>query len=115
MKTKFGPKREDRDLPWIRISKFSTHSKCDVCLGLDQYQRTCKSPAELEFCKGLKSDHMKKYSNARIAIGTFIQRSITHPQQVISIQMDGMDNSKSILPKGSLKINYEWFKKNDNI
>ena len=42
MKTKFGARRDDKTLPWIRISKSSTHSKCDVCLALDQYLRKCK-------------------------------------------------------------------------
>ena len=53
MKSKFGPRREDKSLPWIRISRVSTHSKCNMCLGLDHFQRKCKSDAELEFCKGV--------------------------------------------------------------
>ena len=43
MKTVFGPRRENRQLPWIRISKESTHSKCDVCCGLDQFRRGIKN------------------------------------------------------------------------
>ena len=77
----------------------STHSKCDVCLGLDQFQRRCKSPADLEYCKSLKKQHMERFSNARIAVGNFIQRSISTPNQVLSLQIDGMDNSKSIIPR----------------
>ena len=98
-KGKFGPRREDRTLPWIRISKVSTHGKCDSCLGLDMYQRVCKSPAELEYCKALRKQHMNKYGSARVAVGQFIQRSISDPKQVLSLQIDSMDNSKSILPR----------------
>ena len=98
-KSKFGPRRDDKSLPWIRISKVSTHSKCDVCLGLEQYQRRIKAPAELEYCKALKRLHMAKYGNSRIAVGNFIQRSITSPKEVLSFQIDGMDNSKSIIPR----------------
>ena len=98
-KTKFGPRRDNNSLPWIRISKVSTHSKCDTCLGLHQYQRKCKSSSELEFCNALKSEHLAKYKNARIAVGNFIHRSVTSPEQVISLQIDSMDNSKSIIPK----------------
>ena len=69
-KCKFGPRREDRKLPWIRISKVSTHSKCDSCVGLDLYQRVCKSPAEIEeatheqvwWCQGCcGAVHSEKY------------------------------------------------------
>ena len=64
-KSEFGPRRRDHNLPWIRISKYTTHGKCDVCLGLAQYLRTCKNPAEAEFCRGLIALHAEKYKCAR--------------------------------------------------
>ena len=54
IKYKFGPKRQDKTLPQVRISKYSSHSVCDVCLGLDNFQRTCKSEEEIRYCQGLK-------------------------------------------------------------
>ena len=54
IKYKFGPKRQDKTLPQVRISKYSSHSVCDVCLGLDKFQRTCKSEEEIRYCQGLK-------------------------------------------------------------
>ena len=99
MKQFFGPRRADKSLPWVRISKVSTHSKCDSCLGLDSYRRLCNTPAELEYCQALTDQHMKKYGNARIAVGNFIQRSLSNPKQVLSLQIDSMDNSKSIIPR----------------
>ena len=88
MKKFFGPRRDDKSLPWVRISKVSTHSKCECCLGLDMYRRTCKTPAEFEYCKALTDLHMNKYGNARIAVGNYIQRSISLPKQVLSLQID---------------------------
>ena len=99
MKSRFGPKREFKELPWIRISKFSTHSKCDVCLGLDQFMRKAKTPAEVEYGRGLKLQHSNTYSQAWIAISEFIQKSITFPKEVVAFQLDSMDNSKSMLPR----------------
>ena len=32
--TRFGPKRVDKYLPWVRVSRYSSHSKCDHCLAL---------------------------------------------------------------------------------
>ena len=99
MKTVFGPKRENRELPWIRISKISTHSKCDVCLGLDQFQRKCKTKLEMDVCRVLKEQHTFKYVNARVEVQNYIQKSITFPKEVLSFQIDSMDNSKSIIPR----------------
>ena len=98
-KSKFGPRREDKSLPWIRISKASTHSKCDVCLALDQYLRKSKKDSELEYGRALKQQHTEKYSRARIAVSEYIQRSITYSNEVVSFQIDSMDNSKSMIPR----------------
>ena len=99
MKTKFGPKRENKELPWIRISKFSTHSRCDVCLALDQFMRKARTAAEIEYGRGLKMQHSSTYSQARIAVNEFIQKSITFPNEFIAFQLDSMDNQKSMLPR----------------
>ena len=93
-KSEFGPRRKDRSLPCIRISKDSTHGKCEVCLALDQYLRKCSSSAEADFCRALKQQHMEKYKNARLAVGSFIQRSLSYPKEVVCVQMDAMDNTK---------------------
>ena len=98
-KSKFGPKRQDKSLPWIRISRVSTHSRCDVCVGLDQYIRKTKNEAELEYGRSLKVEHSERYSRARIAVNEFIQRSINFPQEVVAMQIDSMDNSKSLIPR----------------
>ena len=99
MKSKFGPRRDDLSLPWIRLSKFSSHSKCDVCVALDQFMRKAKSPAEIEYGRGLKLQHSMIYSQARVAVNEFIQKSITFPNEVLALQVDGMDNQKSMLPR----------------
>ena len=99
MKSKFGPRRDDLTLPWIRLSKFSSHSKCDVCLALEQFMRTAKSPAEIEYGRSLKLQHSSTYSQARVAVNEFIQKSITFPNEVLAFQCDGMDNQKSMLPR----------------
>ena len=98
-KSNFGPRRKDLSLPWIRISKESTHSRCDVCMGLDQFLRKSTSDAETEYARGLKDQHVEIYSGSRIAVKEYIQRSIADPKQVIAMQVDGMDNAKSMLPR----------------
>ena len=98
-KDNFGPRRKDKSLPWVRISKESSHSKCDVCLGLDHFLRTTQSDAEVEFARGLKQKHSEIYSGARVAVTEFIQKSRTSPDEVVSFQIDSMDNSKSQLPR----------------
>ena len=97
LKTCFGPRREDKSLPWVRFSSVSTHSKCDTCLGLDKYQRECKNKAELAYCESLKKQHMILYGGSRITVGNFIQRGKSNPEEVFCLQIDSMDNSKSSL------------------
>ena len=93
---------------YCRISKVSTHSKCDVCLGLDQFRRKCKTQAELDLCNNLKKQHTTKYVNANIEVQNYIQKSITFPKDFVSFQIDGMDN-REILHKETtiLKKNYQ--------
>ena len=97
--SKFGPKRQDRSLPQIRISKYSSHSVCDVCLGLDNFQRTCKSETEIKYCQDLKKNHKMRYGSARVEIGRLKQLALTFPMEWITFQIDGMDNAKSMLPR----------------
>ena len=98
-KSKFGSKRLDKSLPWVRISKFSTHSRCDQCVALDQHQRQCKTSTELEYCRALKYSHKKRYGLANRVIGELFQRCVSYPDDHIGVQIDGMDNMKSYLPR----------------
>ena len=60
MRKKFGVSRSDKSLPNIRISKYSTHSKCDICAGIDNFKSTSKSQTELEFSRALKYKHCER-------------------------------------------------------
>ena len=46
-KEKFGPYRSDKSLPWIRISKHSTHSVCSQCVALNNFQKHARTESEL--------------------------------------------------------------------
>ena len=75
-----------------------------LCLGLiifDAFffRRKCKTQSELEFCNSLKEQHTARYVNANIEIQNYIQKSISFPQEVLSFQIDSMDNRKSIIPR----------------
>ena len=98
-KSKFGPRRRDKSLQWIRISKDSTHSKCDVCVALNKFMRSSKNGVELEYAKSLQLQHTDRYTRARVAVNENIQRSVSSPREVVAFQIDSMDNSKSLIPK----------------
>lgn len=89
---------------YCRISKVSTHSKCDVCLGLDQFRRKCKTQAELDLCNNLKKQHTTKYVNANIEVQNYIQKSITFPKDFVSFQIDGMDNREILQKETTMEI-----------
>ena len=98
-KSKFGNKRQDKSLPWVRISKYSTHSSCSQCVALDQYQRTCRTSAELDYTRALKYSHKKRYGMANRVIVDIFQLCISYPEDHLGIRIDGMDNMKSYLPR----------------
>ena len=102
-RVKFGPKRLDRTLPRLRISKYSKHSKCDQCLLLDRYQRSCKGETELNFAKSLKQAHRRDFVRARLAIEEHRQSALTDPENSLYLQIDDMDNSKESHKKTNSK------------
>jgi hypothetical protein len=92
--TRFGPRRFDKNLPWIKFSVYTTHSKCDTCSSIERYARNCKSKEELDFLKGLKYMHREKYAKVRIAIGVLTRLSLSYPKDYVTVFIDSMDNMK---------------------
>lgn len=90
----FGPRREDPSLPCVRISSYSSHSKCDQCILLERHQRSCQSEEDLAVAKGLKQEHKQVYVRARVAIEEKRMKAINDPKNHIFIQVDDMDNHK---------------------
>ena len=99
LKTYFGPQRIDKSYPCIRISKYSSHSVCDVCVTLNFNLKLCKTEAELNLVKGLTNQHKIDFGMARKTIESIKQTAINYPQDNIFIQVDGMDNAKSYCPR----------------
>lgn len=98
-KEKFGSHRNDKSLPHVRISKYSTHSVCPQCVALASYQKSCKTQLELELCKSMKFKHKQRYGLARRRICELQEMAVTYPRDHLFISLDGMDNRKSDLPK----------------
>ena len=96
---KFGYMRNDKSLPHIRISKYSTHSVCSTCVALQAYQRSCKTEQELQYSKGLMSRHKQCIGQTRRKICELQQLAITYPADHLFLSFDGMDNRKSDIPK----------------
>ena len=86
-RAKFGPKRLDRTLPRLRISKFSKHSKCDQCLLLDRFQRSCKGEDQHTYAKSLKQAHRQDFVRARLAIEEHRQSALTDPENNLFLQV----------------------------
>ena len=99
LKTYFGPRRIDPTLQCVRICKCSSHSVCDICVMINMNQKLCHSEAELNMIKSLKNQHKVDFSLARTTIESYRQKAIDFPTDVLFCQVDGMDNSKSYLPR----------------
>ena len=66
--TKFGPRRDDKSLPRIRLSAYSSHSRCDQCLMLEKFQRSCQTEADRTLSKSLKQEHKQTFVRARVSV-----------------------------------------------
>ena len=93
---KFSHKRTDRSLPWVRISKFTTHSKCDNCLILDQKRRKAKTVQEIDLIKALSYKHMESQNRSRIHIQTLRHKCLSFPSEYLLVQ-------------GRVNLKYFWF------
>ena len=95
----FGPRRKSKDLPWVRFSKHSSHSKCDTCADLHKFKLTCRSQRDIDLCRALSYKHKERLGTQRKCISNLRHLSQTLPDQFFSIFIDGMDNMKSNLPR----------------
>ena len=86
----FGWDRADKTKPHIRLSAWSTHSKCDQCIALSRYQRNCKTQESLAHAKSLKMAHKEVYGGARLYIESLRHLALDYPHTQLFIQVDDM-------------------------
>ena len=89
-KERFGPLRLDKDLPHIRISSYSSHSKCDSCIQLEKFQKTCKKQQDLDLVKSMKQRHKWTYQKSYQAIQEKRFQALSDPDNYLNIQ--GMES-----------------------
>ena len=85
-KMKFGPYREDRSLPHIRISSYSSHSQCDTCILLEKFRKTCKKEEDLALCKSMMQSHKVTFQGSYQAIQEKRFAAIRDPENHLNIQ-----------------------------
>lgn len=68
-------------------------------MALNANQKLCKTEAELNMAKSLRNQHRMDFVMARKTIESIKQSAISFPEDNLFIQCDGMDNSKSYLPR----------------
>ena len=95
----FGVNRPDKTLPRLRISKYSTHSVCTICVILNMKLKEAKTEDELKIVKAAVNEHRLKFGDARRKVGEIRQSAISFPSDNLFIQIDAMDNTKSYLPR----------------
>ena len=95
----FGEGREDKTEPQVRISSDSSHSVCDQCVAYSQARKGAKTKEQLETLDNSKKLHMAKVSLARRKMEEIKQEAIQFPEDSLVIQVDGMDQKKSWLPR----------------
>ena len=107
-KLKFGPFRIDRNLPHIRISSYSSHSKCERCILLEKFTQSCKSEEDFDLARSLKQSHKQTYRRSYQAIQEKRMSALYDQENHIFIQgkLYWFDNllSKLLLRYSTVKI-----------
>ena len=78
-KKKFGAYRDDPSFSHIRISKYSSHSVCNICAALKSNKRQAKTEFELNVAQEKINQHRLVYTGARKKIEDIIQSALSHP------------------------------------
>ena len=95
----FGPNRKLKELPCVRISKYSSHSVCNTCIALNTNRRQSKTDAEMKVAKDLINQHKEVFGGAFRKVQEVKQSALVRPTDHLLLQVDGMDNHKSYLPR----------------
>ena len=94
----FGAHRKDKTFPHIRISKYSTHSKCDECVSIEEERSRIKTKQDKFRVNKRVEAHRRVFGGARQAIAKKLQYCVSFPRDCLGISMDDMDQHKSNLP-----------------
>ena len=94
----FGSRRKDKNNPHIRISKYSTHSKCDDCVKLEKERSNIKTKEDKNIVNKKVEAHRRVFGGAREVIAEKLQHCVSFPKDCLGISMDDMDQHKSNLP-----------------
>jgi hypothetical protein len=86
----FASNRADKTLPQIRLSVWSSHSKCDQCIALSRYRRSSRTEESLAHAKSLQLAHKTCYGRARIHIESLRHLALSYPDSRLFIQIDDM-------------------------
>ena len=54
---------------------------------------------DIDLCKAPKFKHKERFGRQRLCINQIKQKSLSQPDQFLSLYLDGMDNSKSNIPR----------------
>lgn len=82
-KTQFGPNRQNKNLPRIRISIYSSHAKCDTCVKLSEARKLIKSSEDLKQVRARTQQHRTEYGEARIEVNRLLQLTQSLPREFL--------------------------------
>ena len=83
----FGEKRIDKKLPFIKISKYSSHSVCNTCVKLNTLQKQAKSEEDWARVTAQKNQHRTLIGDARKSVEDRKQSALMFPSNNLFIQI----------------------------
>ena len=83
----FGPNRINKNLPFIKISIYSSHSVCNVCVQINTQRRQCRTEEDWRRVTALKNQHKKVFGEARRTVQELKQSSLSCPADNLFLQV----------------------------
>ena len=83
----FSFNRDDKSLPHVMISKYSSHSVCNQCVALSNNRRQSKSDAEHRQATDLSNQHKLVVGGSRRRIQEIKQSAEAFPSDNLFIQV----------------------------
>ena len=79
----FGPYRKNKQMPRIRISKYSSHARCDECVRLQEARKMVRCAEDLKMVRKKTEEHRLEYGGARVEVDRLLLQCQTFPKDYL--------------------------------
>jgi hypothetical protein len=88
-----------KHFPNVTIPKNKLFMRCTGCDELEDAVRRAPNETQADICRAHQNEHHERVRLDRAKYARHVKKAHDHPDKYLSLAIDGMDSSKSMLPK----------------